>query len=209
MMSADGKQGLKTLVDGDVSTVPPSQKQFVDVEFRAKELIIALRKEGFSGFQIQMIGVLIMNAGQIMAFDAARLGTMVPPLPPTPQHGTVTETSAGTIIRTGPGVEQKQPAPEPAKPPVAPPEVKPPAAAPAAPAPAKPPATPELVKEPPPQSGEGDPVPCQECFGVVDENAKKASMLFFNKTLCPACCDKRRAKAVKEQQAKSKGALKG
>ena len=209
--SADGKRGSNNPVDvdGDVSTVPPSQKQFVDVEFRAKELIIALRKEGFSGFQIQMIGVLIMNAGQIMAFDAARLGTMVPPLPPTPQHGTVTETSAGTIIRTGPGVDQKQPAPEPAKPSVAPPEVRPPAAAPAAPAPASPPA-PEPAKETPPQCGEGDPCSCQICFGVVDENAKKASKLFFNKTLCPACCDKERAKAVKKQQAdqaaKSKGA---
>ena len=181
---------MNYLINGDVSTVPPPQKQFADVEFQAKDLIITLRKEGYSGFQIQIIGVLIMNAGQIMAFDAVKLG-MVPPLPDVP--------------KVVPPAEQKKPAPVPIKPP----EEKP-AAAPAAPAPAGVCASESApTKETKPQSGEGGLYTCQECFGVVDENAKKASMLFFNKILCASCCDKKRVKTLKEQQAaaaKSKGA---
>ena len=174
-------------VNGDVSTMPPPQKQFADVEFRAKDLIITLRKEGYSGFQIQIIGILIMNAGQIMAFDAARLGT-VPPLPNVP--------------KVVPPAEQKKPAPDPV--PIKPLEEKP-AAAPAASTPTSY-FTPKPAKEIKPQSGEGGLYSCQECFGVVDENAKKASMLFFSKILCASCCDKKRVKTLREQQAaKSKG----
>lgn len=174
-------------------------KQFADVEFRAKDLIIQLKNEGFSGFQIQIIGTQLWDAGAIMAFDAARLGTgSVPPLPKTPQHGTVTETSAGTIVRVGPDPDQKTPPP----PAVQPNSQKKGDAAAAigagAPAPA------ELGRSPPQgaEQGptEGDLYICQKCFGVVSANDKKLSMLFFNKTLCRTCNDKERIKTLKERE---------
>lgn len=162
-------------------------KQFADVEFRAKDLIIQLKNEGYTGFQIQIIGTQLWDTGAIMAFDAARFGT-VPPLPVSPPPCT-------PVIRMPPppAVQVKEPA-QPAAASAG--AIKAPLPAPVIPSPA--PATPATLNP------DEEVYTCQICYGVVDAKAKKASQFFFSKTLCPNCNDKERIKAVKDRDEKAK-----
>lgn len=168
-------------------------KQFADVEFRAKDLIIQLKNEGYTGFQIQIIGTQLWDTGAIMAFDAARFGT-IPPLPRSPGYTPpctpVTQPQPTTAVRSQ---EPIQPAAAPAG------EIKAPPTAPVIPASAPAPVTPTT------SNPDETVFTCQKCYGTVTVNDKKMSMLLFNKTLCRTCNDKERIKITKDREAQVKG----
>ncbi|MBU0847627.1 hypothetical protein KKH23_10615, partial [Patescibacteria group bacterium] len=155
-----------------------------------------LKKEGFSGFQIQIIGTQLWDAGAIMAFDAARLGSVVPPLPrpPAATQGVRVETADGTIIRTGPGADSSPPI-QPVVPEKPAEEISTPAG-PVTPTPATPKTGEEIYS-------------CTKCFGTVSEKEKSASNLFFNKTLCRNCFEKERITLTKERDAQAQEKNKG